>query len=240
VEASSPTPKIIFQDNSLLVLDKPAGMVINRTGRVRRETLQDWLKGYLKIRGQGIEGRAGIVHRLDKETSGLLFVAKTEKSFKDLQKQFKERRVEKRYLALVHGKVFPERGKIEVPLSRVPRERKKMGVFLGGRRAITKYKILGYYDTRKLGKFSLLELAPETGRTHQIRVHLKFIGHPVVGDATYAGRKTARRDRVWCPRQFLHAFQIGFTHPETKKRIGFESSLASDLQTALTHLKSFR
>ncbi len=243
-------PAIVFQDRFILVLDKPAGMVVNRVGATKRETIQDFVEEHsgwdwesLKAQ-KGTEGteflqRAGLVHRLDKETSGLLLVAKTEKAFKDLQRQFKKRRVEKRYLALVHGKVRPKKGKIEVPLSRSPRDRRKIGVLLGGRRAKTGYKVVSSWflvknDRRQ--EFSLLELRPTTGRTHQIRVHLKFIGHPIVGDVTYAGRKTARQDRAWCPRQFLHAAQIAFTHPKTGKKAKFTSPLPADLRTALTHL----
>ncbi len=215
-------------------------MVVNRTEAAKGKTLQDWIEQNFQFPISGCQFlRNGVVHRLDKETSGLLLIAKTEKAFKDLQKQFKERRVEKGYLALVHGRVIPEKGMIEVPLSRVPRNQRKIGVFLGGRRAQTRYQTRERYR-RDSEEYSLLELRPKTGRTHQIRVHLKFVGHPVVGDATYAGRKTARQDRTWCPRQFLHASQIGFFHPETKKKVKFKSSLASDLQAALTHLSSFR
>ncbi len=222
------TPKVIFEDDFLLVIDKPAGMVVNRAKTVKEETVQDWVGGYLKIKGRGAGGRAGIAHRLDKETSGLLLIAKTEKSFKDLQKQFKERKVEKKYLALVHGQVKLKKGTIEVPISRSPYNRKKFGVFLGGRPAKTRYEVKKGYPN-----FSLLELTPETGRTHQIRVHLKYIGHPVVGDEKYAGRKTARDDRQWCPRQFLHASSLSFSHPGTKKKVSFSSKLPAELEKAL-------
>jgi 23S rRNA pseudouridine1911/1915/1917 synthase len=221
-------PKIIFEDESLLVIDKPAGVVVNRSETTREKTIQDWLKEYLSIKGEGIGGRAGIVHRLDKETSGLLLIAKTEKAFKNLQKQFKERKVEKRYLALVHGQVKPSKGTVEVPLSRSPYNRKKFGVFLGGRPARTDYRVKKEYPD-----LTLLELTPKTGRTHQIRVHLKYIGHPVVADEKYAGRKTARADRQWCPRQFLHASFLRFHHPETKKVIAFNSPLPEELAKTL-------
>jgi len=221
------TPKIIYEDQSLLVIDKPAGVVVNRAETVREKTIQDWLKESLKIKGEGIGDRAGIVHRLDKETSGLLLIAKTEKAFVNLQKQFKERRVEKRYLALVHGRVMPKKGTIEVPIARNPYNRKKFGVFLGGRQAKTNYQVKKTYPD-----LTLLELRPETGRTHQIRVHLKYINHPVVADEKYGGRKTARADREWCPRQFLHASFLSFTHPETKKKVSFSSPLPLELKKA--------
>lgn len=225
---ASLTPKIVFEDKFILMIDKPAGMVVNLAETTREKTIQDWIKEYLKIKGRGIGERAGIVHRLDKETSGLLVVAKTEEAFKNLQQQFKQRRVEKKYLALVHGKVEPKEGAIEAPITRSPFNRKKFGVFLGGRPAQTKYKVKKYFNS-----YSLLELTPETGRTHQIRVHLKYLGYPVVADAKYAGRKTARRDRQWCPRQFLHASHLAFTHPQTKKRVKFTRPLPSELKKAL-------
>lgn len=246
--AASLTPKIIFEDKTILVIDKPAGMVVNRAQSTKEETIQEWLEGYLKIKDRGIGERAGIVHRLDKETSGILVVAKNQKAFGNLQEQFKQRRVEKRYLALVHGKVEPKQGIIEAPITRSPFDRKKFGVFLGGRPAKTKYKVKKYYtldpkhyfersekqsSPRRGGSYTLMELMPETGRTHQIRVHLKYINHPVVADEKYAGRKTARADRQWCPRQFLHAFSLSFTHPWTKKRVKFTRSLPSELQKAL-------
>lgn len=221
------SPKIIFEDRFILVLEKPAGVVVNKAETTKEETIQDWIIKYLKIKGRGVGERAGIVHRLDKETSGILVVAKDQKSFENLQRQFKERRVEKRYLALVHGQIEPREGVIDVPISRSPFNRKKFGVFLGGRPAKTRYRTISNE------KFSLLELTPETGRTHQIRVHLKYINHPVVSDEKYAGRKTARADRKWCPRLFLHASYLSFIHPQTKERIEFTSKLPPDLSRAL-------
>lgn len=229
-------PRIIFEDENFLVVEKPPNLVVNRAKTVKGKTLQDWIRENFQFPISNCQSiRNGIVHRLDKETSGLLLVAKTEKAFENLQRQFKERQVVKKYLALVHGEVSPKKGRIEVPLSR---DRKKFGVFLGGRPAKTRYRAISNFDFPVSNeKFTLLELMPETGRTHQIRVHLKFIGHPVVADATYAGRKTSRRDRVWCPRQFLHASHLSFVHPETRKRVEFISPLPPDLKAALTHLK---
>jgi len=231
----------------LLVLNKPAGWVVNRSQTVKEETLQDWLEKNFQFsilkesRKAGIFNfqncRSGIVHRLDKDTSGVLVVAKTPKVFENLQKQFKERKVNKYYLVLVHGKVQPPQGIIRAPIARSPFDRKKFGVFLGGREAETKYKILRYYDTKKLEKFTLLEVEPKTGRTHQIRVHLKYLGYPVVADGFYAGRKTYRADRLWCPRQFLHAYRLNFIHPQTGKRVEFCSPLPEDLESVLEYLK---
>jgi len=264
-------PRIVFQDDFLLVIDKPAGMVVNRAETTKNEeTVQDWAERKLKIQNvkfkitiqnskfKDFYGRAGIVHRLDKETSGLLLIAKTFQVFENLQGQFKERKVKKTYLALVHGQVELKTGVIEASISRSSFDRKKFGVFLGGREAKTRYRVLEYLGPVKLfppkipikgtlfggppelatqKEFTLLELTPETGRTHQIRVHLKFIGHPVVGDEKYAGRKTARDDRKWCPRQFLHAAGLSFDHPVTGQRMELSSKLPSDLQLAMMRLQ---
>ncbi len=226
----------VFEDKNLLLLNKPAGLIVNRSQTAKESTLQDWLEKNLKNLPD-IGGRSGIVHRLDKETSGLILVAKTADAFEKLQRQFKEKKVEKHYLALAHGKVFPKKGVIKASIRRNPFDREKFGVFLGGREAETRYKILRYYDTRKLGKFTLLELTPKTGRTHQIRVHLKYLGYPVVGDDKYAGRKTARSDRRWCPRQFLHASFLVFRHPQTGKKLEFSCPLPDDLKKVLKTLR---
>jgi 23S rRNA pseudouridine1911/1915/1917 synthase len=243
-------PQIIFEDDFLLVIDKPAGMVVNRAETTKNEeTIQDWIeRKFSREAGSRSAGdfplanndllRNGVVHRLDKETSGLLIIAKTPESFANLQQQFKERKVKKKYLALVHGKVEPKEGAIEASLSRSPFDRKKFGVFLGGREAKTNYRVLDYLGSVKKEEFTLLALTPETGRTHQIRVHLKFIGHPIVGDEKYAGRKTARNDRKWCPRQFLHAAGLSFNHPATGKRIELVSELPSDLQIAMMKIRT--
>lgn len=227
--------KIIFEDKSLLVIDKPSGIIVDRSKTNKKETVQDWVEKYLKIEGKGAGDRAGIVHRLDKETSGVLLIAKDQETFEDLQDQFRKRKVKKTYLALVHGKVEPKKGTIEAPISRSPFNRKKFGVFLEGRQSKTKYKTEEY---RKLNDkvVSLLELMPETGRTHQIRVHLKHIGYPIVADEKYGGRKRARADRQWCPRQFLHAVNLSFIHPQAGKRVAFYSPLPLDLKKALDNL----
>lgn len=182
--------------------------------------------------------RNGIVHRLDKETSGLLIIAKDEESFEKLQKQFKSRKIKKKYLALVHGRVEPLQGIIQASISRSPFDRKKFGVFLGGREAKTKYRVVGSYElVATKEKFSLLEVFPETGRTHQIRVHLKFIGYPLVSDEKYVGRKTFRKDKQWCPRLFLHAAGLSFLHPASHQKINLNSKLPSDLRLAMMKLK---
>jgi 23S rRNA pseudouridine1911/1915/1917 synthase len=242
--------RVVFEDENILVLDKPAGLVVNRAKTVKRKTLQDWIEelpSYRAIklssqkRSPEFTRRSGIVHRLDKETSGLLVVAKDASSFVNLQQQFRERKVEKKYLALAHGRVEPSEGIVRQPISRSPFDRKKFGVFLGGREAETKYRVVAYLDQGAARprlithnpQLTLLELVPKTGRTHQIRVHLKYLGYPVVADQKYAGRKTARADRSWCPRQFLHACFLAFIHPQKAKKLKFTSPLPPRLQKVL-------
>ena len=228
-------PKIIFEDNNLLVVDKPAGMIVNRAQTTRgRLTLQDWLRERKTNPPAGGEkskilDREGIVHRLDKETSGVLVVAKSEPVMKNLQAQFKNRQVNKTYWCLVHGLVVPKKGKINLPINRNPFNRQRFGVFIGGREAETDYQVLSYYHLA-LEKFSLVEVKPKTGRTHQIRVHFKQIGFPLVADEWYGGRKTSQKDRIWCPRLFLQAMAIGLNQQV------FRINLAVDLQGVLDKL----
>ena len=232
-------PKVIFEDEIILVIDKPAGLVVNRSETTQKvPTLQEWLENNFKFSIFNFQScRSGIVHRLDKGTSGIIVIAKTKEAFDNLQRQFKERQVEKKYLALAHGKIEPPNGTIRASVSRSPFNRKKFGVFLGGREAETDYTTITNYKLQITNEiFSFLELKPKTGRTHQIRVHLKHIGHPVVGDEVYAGRKTYQADRKWCPRQFLHAAFLSFTHPQTNKTIKFSSPLPADLKEALAEL----
>ena len=226
-------PTIIFEDESILVLNKPSGWITNDASTTTTQpVLQTWLRENLKYPLIGDrERRDGIVHRLDKETSGLLIIAKTISAFENLQSQFKERKVTKTYIALTHGEIEPKEGEIVASVGRLPWRRERFGVLPGGREAITKYKVISYHSliTDHGSLFTLVELYPKTGRTHQIRIHLKFIGHPIVGDFFYAGRKTAREDRLWCPRLFLHAKEITFFHPQTGKEVKFESELPKDL-----------
>lgn len=235
-----PLPKVIFEDNQILVIDKPYGWVVNSAETTAdTETVQDWIEKnwdfFSSGDDQNFHWRRGIVHRLDKETSGILLVGKTVNSFLNLQSQFKERKVKKKYLALVHGKLEPEEGIIDFPISRNPFNREKFGVFLGGRKSVTKYSVIEYLRLKSKPDgeyYSLVEARPKTGRTHQIRVHFKQIGHPVFADEKYGGRKTSRTDRKICPRQFLHAASISFFHPDGDS-IGFTAELPDDLKIAL-------
>jgi 23S rRNA pseudouridine1911/1915/1917 synthase len=249
-------PKIIFQDETILVIEKPTGMVVNRAQSVQGETLQDWISKGIKtnyssneVRSSRLDkartsnnkefvDRVGLVHRLDKETSGLMVIAKNVVAFENLKNQFKQRQVLKKYLTLVHGKVSPTVGNIRVPIKRNPFNRMHFGVFVDGRPAETNYQVLNYYQNpREKNKskkyFSLVEVTPKTGRTHQIRVHFSHLHHPVVADDLYGGRKTNRADRFWCPRLFLHAAYLEFSHPVNGQRLKFSSTLPVDLKQAL-------
>ena len=237
-------PKIISADKDLLVLDKPTGWIVNDSETTKDVlTIQDWLKDHFTYEiVANREYRSGIVHRLDKETSGILVIAKNPETFRFLQSQFKKRLVEKKYLALVHGRVTPMEGKIEAPVGRLAWNKKRFGVLPGGRSAVTYYKTTKNYDDVEITKgiaerFTLLELSPKTGRTHQIRIHMKYLGHPVVSDEFYAGRKRARADRIWCKRLFLHAQSIAFTSPENGKTVRLTSKLPLDLENALNSLE---
>ncbi len=228
-------PEIIFEDKDILVLDKPSGWITNEAATVGNQpTIQGWVALNFKFH---LLYRSGVVHRLDKETSGVLLVAKTREVFEYLQRQFKERKVEKSYTALVHGKVEPKEGEINSPVGRLPWRRDRFGVLAGGREATTRYRVISnFHFPISNENYTLLELSPKTGRTHQIRIHLKYLGHPIVADEFYAGRKTSRQDRTWCPRLFLHASSIKFIHPKIKKRVEYESDLSTDLLSVLKKL----
>ena len=309
---------ILYEDQFLLVINKPYGVVVNRAQTVKGPTVQDWAAEHIGVsreeqvpqvaQEKGIMGstssmgnsdiqargtrdtfdtrdtfiaRAGIVHRLDKETSGCLIIAKNPEAFFKLQSFFKERKVHKMYIALVHGKLVPEIGEINAPVGRLPWNREQFGVVPGGKEAVTKYEVVEYYEiaksqlsvlsfrlsdrslsgnqsfsssetgeqkTNKLKSenrppktdnrevFTLVHLFPQTGRTHQLRVHMKYLGFPIVGDYLYGGRKLQRDDRQWCPRVFLHAAKLEFPHPETGKMISTSAPLPPELEQVLTAL----
>ena len=244
------TLTVIFSDDCLLVIDKPPGLVSTPSETRKDQTLSDILQTEYGI---DLE-RGGLVHRLDKDTSGIVLVAKNQESFENLQKQFAQREVKKEYTALAHG-FTAEREEVDGAISRNPGNREKFVVLEGGKEAVTYFDRMEKLEMsqdvqddifegfnkiqkRKLqrtnyGEFSLLKCFPKTGRTHQIRVHLKHIEHPIVGDEKYAGRKTSRLDKRWCKRQFLHASKIEFSHPISGKRIVFESPIPEDLKKAL-------
>jgi 23S rRNA pseudouridine1911/1915/1917 synthase len=229
-------PKIIFEDDSLFVIEKPSGWIVNEASTTKDQpVLQTWLRTFNYPLANNEVFRHGIVHRLDKETSGVLLVAKTEDAFTKLQAEFKAREVQKTYVALVHGRI-DESGEIDAPLGRLPWRRDRFGIVAGGRTSLTMYTPLQFFPGNNAGH-TLVEFHPKTGRTHQIRVHCKYIGHAIVADEFYAGRKTARNDRKWCPRLFLHAASIKFTHPVTGKEVEFKSELSEDLKSVLEKLQ---
>lgn len=231
--------KTLFENKELMVISKPSGWVVNSAQTTKNNpVVQDWVaKNFSFETAKDFEFRNGIVHRLDKETSGVLIIAKTKLAFKALQEQFKNREVEKTYIALVHGIVEPEKGEINVEVGRLPWNRERFGILPGGRVSQTHYETLKTFEDEQGEKFSLLKLLPKTGRTHQIRIHLKHIHHPIVADTFYAGRKTSRKDRKWCPRLFLHSKSIEFTDPTSSKKIEVECDLPKDLEIVLKSLK---
>ncbi len=218
---------VVYQDADILVVDKPPGLAVHPAPGHPSGTLVNALLALCPdLRGTSDTLRPGIVHRLDKDTSGLLVVAKNDRAQRELARQLKQREVSKTYLALVQGVPMPAEGTIEAPIGRNPKNRKKMAVVSGGRDAQTRYRL-----REELGRYALLEVQPITGRTHQIRVHLAAIGHPVVGDATY-GRRSALIGR-----QFLHASRLAFALPSSGRSVEFESPLPPDLRAALETLR---
>ncbi len=225
---------ILFEDEYLLILDKPPGLVVNRGVSVKVETVQDFTESKILVQESADTTsdyfiRSGIVHRIDKETSGILVVAKTEDVFISMQGAFKERTVKKVYCAIAHGIVVPPEGEIHAPVGRMTWNREHFGIVPGGKDAMTKYRVTGNWFLSHGEKFSFVSLYPQTGRTHQIRVHLKYIGHPILGDYLYAGRKTARDDRLWAKRVMLHAMEISFAHPKTGELLFVKAPIPRDM-----------
>ena len=266
---------ILYEDEQVVAITKPAGVVVNRSHTHATDTVQDWMERrypgnfqFSIFNSQNSEAetfkeRSGIAHRLDKETSGVLLCAKTPESLQSLFLQFKNRQIHKTYVALVHGKMSPEVGAIDLPISRDSHFRLRFAVREGGRSSQTEYELIRYYPhfltavfesqkdrpqistsiqglsknirraTKNYQGFSLLKLTPKTGRTHQIRVHLSHLNHPIVSDQLYSGKKRQYLDSLWCPRHFLHAQEIQFSHPTSGKPITVSSELPDDLKKAL-------
>jgi 23S rRNA pseudouridine1911/1915/1917 synthase len=233
---------IVYEDPDLVVVNKPAGMVVHVGAGVRSGTLVNALLHHVStLAHAGGDLRPGIVHRLDRMTSGLVIVAKNDAALRDLSSQFKSRQVQKTYLALVHGRVQAASGEIERPVGRDPRRRIRMRASgLGARQAQTRYTVL-----RRYPHFTLLEVHPLTGRTHQIRVHLASVSHPVVGDTLYgapsrlsAGMQDHAQDEKTLARTFLHAAAIRFRHPRSGEELAFEVPLPAELQHFLDRLQA--
>jgi 23S rRNA pseudouridine1911/1915/1917 synthase len=216
--------QVLYEDPDFVAIDKPAGMVVHAGAGVHEGTLVNALLGrFESLSALGGDLRPGIVHRLDRFTSGVILVAKNDSAHRALAAQFAGRQVEKTYLALVHGSVKGERGRIEKPIARDPRHRTRMTARLShGRAAWSEYRVL-----RRFADFTLLEVRIGTGRTHQIRVHLSSIGHPVAGDRLYGA--PARSEGLALERFFLHAHRIRFQHPFTGQPVEIESPLPGDL-----------
>ncbi len=218
---------ILYEDDDLLVVDKPAGLTVHPApGHPAHTLLNAVLSHFPHLAALSDSLRPGIVHRLDRDTSGVMVVAKNTRAQARLIEQFKARSVAKAYLVLVKGKLTPENGVIEAPIGRDPRDRKRMAVVTKGREARTEYRVIKY-----IGDYTLLEVKPETGRTHQIRVHLAAIGYPVIGDKVYGVKSP------FLSRQFIHASRLGFRLPSSGRYMEFESELASDLAQALEDIE---
>ena len=214
---------VIYEDEDIVVIDKPAGLTVHPAPGHPNHTLVNAVLAHCPgLTMNNDLMRPGIVHRLDKDTSGLTVIAKNDSARDYLAAQFKNRTVNKRYLVLVKGRLSPEQGVIEAPIGRDPHRRRRMAVVESGKQATTQYQVREYLDN-----YTLVEVSPLTGRTHQIRVHLSAIGCPVAGDSTY-GTRSAHLDR-----QFVHAYCLGFRLPSTKVYQEFSSPLAADLEQAL-------
>lgn len=214
---------IVYEDDDLVVVDKPAGLTVHPAPGHTSHTLVNALLAHCpELAKFGDTPRPGIVHRLDKDTSGLMIIAKNSYAQQNLINQFKNQSVSKVYLVLVRGRLAPKNGAIEALIGRDPSNRKRMAVVAGGRSARTNYRVKEYFHN-----YTLLEVMPETGRTHQIRVHLSAIGYPVVGDSVYGVRSPHLK------RQFVHAYRLGFSLPASGKYREFTCELPSDLKQAL-------
>ncbi|MDP3794543.1 MAG: RluA family pseudouridine synthase [bacterium] len=237
-----PEPRILYEDDAIIVLDKPAGLLVHALERGIERTLVDWVLGrWPEVRRVGASAlRPGIVHRLDKDTSGLIVIAKTNESFQALKQAFQLRVVEKRYLALVSGVMSAREGVVDLPIGHGQHAASKRTVrrlgrgVRGEREALTRWKVNEEFAAAG-ERYTLVEVTPKTGRTHQIRVHLAAIGHPVAGDRLYGFRRA--KPVPGLTRQFLHAAYLSFALPDGK-RFAFESELPEDLKAVLGALRA--
>ncbi|WP_398586914.1 RluA family pseudouridine synthase [Streptococcus sp. sy018] len=220
---------IIYEDNHVAVVNKPQGMVVHPSAGHVSGTLVNALLYHIKDLST-INGvvRPGIVHRIDKDTSGLLMIAKNDQAHQALANELKEKKSHRQYLALVHGNLPNDRGVIEAPIGRSDKDRKKQAVTAKGKEAVTRFQVL-----ERFGDYTLVSVVLETGRTHQIRVHMAYIGHPVAGDPLYGPRKTFKGQG-----QFLHAQTLGFTHPVTSDFLTFETDVPEIFKETLDKLRS--
>ena len=247
-EPAKPLPQaidldILYEDDDLLVVNKPAGLVVHPAAGNPDMTLVNALLAHCGNQLSGIGGvaRPGIVHRLDKDTSGLMVVAKSNTAHTGLSAQFADRTLSRTYLAVVEGAPSPARGEVDAPIGRSPRNRRKMAVVRsGGKEALTRYRVLRRFGPPERPLASLVECSLATGRTHQIRVHLASIGHPVVGDPLYHGRRSglaADHPIRRFPRQALHATALRFRHPRSGEMHAFNRDLPSDISALIAELE---
>ncbi|WP_105956023.1 RluA family pseudouridine synthase [Apilactobacillus quenuiae] len=219
---------IVYEDNDVLVVNKPQGMVVHPSPGHPNHTLVNALLFHTPLSNINGTFRPGIVHRIDKDTSGLLMIAKNNDAHKSLSKQLKDKSNVREYIALVHGNIKEDKGKIDAPIGRSKKDRKKQAIIDDGKNAVTHFKVL-----ERLGEYTLVSCVLETGRTHQIRVHMKYIGHPLVGDPLYGPRKTIKGNG-----QFLHAAKLGFNHPKTGKLMIFDAPLPEIFKETIHNLRN--
>jgi len=229
-------PRILYEDEDICVIDKPSGMVVNKSNSTHEITIQEWFENKLEYKELNTEfiQKGGVVHRLDKDASGALILAKNDSAYEGLKKQFMNRETEKIYLVMVHGQMKEKEGIIATPVERNPN--KKMRFFVGtdlSKTGITSWKVLAQNID-----YSFLEVKIMTGRTHQIRVHMKHLGHPVVADPLYGFAKRWQGDLEFCPRLFLHAYKLSLVHPVNLKWLTFTAELPEELRK--TYEKCFR
>ena len=217
---------VVFEDDDIAIIDKPSGMVVHRGAGHLTDTMANAaVTRWPKISSVGDTDRPGIVHRLDRDTSGLLIIALNPTAYSNLTLMIKKHEIERIYTALVHGHPKSSTGTIDAPIGRDPHHRTRQAVNAGGRPALTHYEVI-----REIGQFSFIKVRLETGRMHQIRVHMTAIGHPIVGDQTYGKRQGIANLR----RQFLHASKLTFNHPISSEKISVTSKLPDDLQSAIS------
>ena len=235
IEAQDIPLDIIYEDNDILVVNKQKGLVVHPANGNPDGTLVNAIMAHCKdsLSGIGGELRPGIVHRLDKDTSGLLIIAKNDKAHIQVSEQIKNREVKKTYIALVRGTIAEDEATINMPIGRSMKDRKKMAVTKNGKEAVTHFKVLNRYTTNK-GSYTLLEIKIDTGRTHQIRVHMAEIGHPVIGDRVYSNGK----NEFGVEGQCLHAKRLEFIHPITRKEMKLEAPLPKYFQNIIAQLEN--